>query len=315
MSKVAVQLLSYNGAPFLKGALDSLAQQTFQDFDLFVLDNGSTDGSVSIIETALAGFSRPKTFCKNTANSGFAGGHNQLFTMHGAPYVFCLNQDVVLEPDYLLKLVSFLDAHPLVGSVSGKMLRMGTDQQTIDSAGLAIARTRHVYDIDAGNIDHGQHDGVREVFGVSGAAPLYRRAAVLDVSPDGKLFDVLFFLYKEDVDLAWRMRLYGWQSFVVGGAAARHERSAKDGVKSAFAQRVSYRNHLVTLVKNETTRDFLHDLPWIITHEVGKFFYLLALRPRALAGLVDFFRLLPQTIKKRNVIQSQRKDSVRKWIV
>jgi GT2 family glycosyltransferase len=316
MSKVAVQLLSYNGERFLAAALDSLTAQTFRDFEVLILDNASTDGSRGIIENRRALFGRPSNYCTEEKNLGFVGGHNKLFAHNDAEYLLCMNQDVVLAPDYIEKLVAFADAHPDTGAVSGKLMRMGIGA-TIDSAGLVLHRSCHVADIGAGASDIGQFDGVREVFGVSGALPLYRRVAVEDVSPDGMLFDFRYFAYKEDVDLAWRLRLRGWKAYVVGGAVAEHVRSVRSGElrhRPTFLESSSYRNHLSTVVKNVSARDFLFDAPWILSREFARLAYLTFMRPSALSGLAQFLSCLPETLRQRDFVQSRKIASVRPWI-
>jgi len=297
MSKVAIQLLSWNGEKHLRACLASLAKQSYIDYELLVLDNASTDASVAIIEEALKTFPRPSRFVKAEKNLGFAGGHNALFALTQCEYVFCVNQDVAADDDYLARLMEFFDRSPAAGSASG-VLRHADD--SIDTAGLKMTWYEKVVDMTkAPPTDE------TDVFGVSGALPVYRRAAVMDVSPDGKLFDESFFAYKEDVDLAWRLKLFGWKSHVISAAHAVHERgfgTNKKGDPAAFAkQRLSSRNHLLTLVKDMPPAE-LWRLPVVIFYELGKMLYLAVFVPKALGYWPDFFRLLPQTLKVRKVI-------------
>src|ERR671924_1039651 len=96
----------------------------------------------------------------------------------------------------------------------------------IDSVGLRMGRARRAADIGQGEPDDGRFDAWREVFGVSAAAALYRRAALEAVSDDGQIFDERFFMYKEDVDLAWRLRLRGYRAGVDGVAIGWHARGS-----------------------------------------------------------------------------------------
>jgi len=302
MSKVAVQLLSWNGEKHLRACLSSLAKQTFSDFELLVLDNGSTDASVSIIEDALKNFPRPARFIRSEKNLGFAGGHNALFELTQSKYVFCVNQDVALADDYLEKIIGFIDKNPGVGSASGVLRH---EDGSIDTAGLAKNWYEKVYDII-----HAPSESETRVFGVSGALPVYRRAAALDVSPDGKLFDENFVSYKEDADLAWRLNIFGWSSFVLSEAEALHERgfgADKKWKASHYAkQKMSSRNHLLTLTKDLSSAEMWR-LPIIVFYELGKIAYLAVFVPKALGYLPDFFRLLPQTLKVRKVIWQRLK--------
>lgn len=297
-----MQLLSWNGSKHLDACLGSLLQQTFTDFELLVLDNASTDGSVVIVEEALKNASRPFRFIKVKKNLGFAGGHNFLFSLSNNEYVFCVNQDVVLADDYLEHLVAFLDKHRDAGSVAG-VLKHGDG--VIDTAGLSKNWYEKVSDITVLPTEN-----ECRVFGVSGALPLYRRAAVIEVSPDGKIFDETFFAYKEDVDLAWRLGRFGWGSFVVVASVALHERGFGQDKKwnaSHFTrQRLSSRNHLLMLVKNLSGSD-LFLVPAVILYELGKLVYTAVFVPKALGYVTDFIRLLPETIKIRKVLAGRLK--------
>ena len=312
MSKVSVQLLSWNGAEHLPALLASLAGQTFADFELLVLDNGSHDGSAELVAEAAKSFPRPLRLSRSDENVGFAAGHDRLFAMSDSPYALCLNQDAELAPLYIEKLAAFLDAHPEAGAASGKLLR-SAGSGVIDSAGLRLRATGAVADIGAGEQDHGQYDGLREVFGVSGAAALYRRSAAAASSPDGGLFDSSFFAYKEDVDLAWRERLMGFKAYVVSGAVAYHGRSMGARRKrSAWRERLSVKNHLLTLAKN-LPRSERHRLFAIVPYELAKAFYLLVRMPSCLGAYAEAWRQLPNALEKRKVIQSRAIARVSGW--
>ena len=302
MSKVAVQLLSWNGEKHLRSALASIAKQTFFDFELLVLDNGSADASVSIIEDALKNFNHSSRFIKAVKNTGFAGGHNALWAMSDAPYVFCVNQDVALSDDYLERIVEFLDKTPGAGSASGVLRH---EDGSVDTAGLAKNWYEKVYDIVKA-----PNEPETRVFGVSGALPVYRRTAIDEVSPDGKPFDENFFSYKEDADLAWRLNAFGWGSFVLAEAKAVHERGfgadKKWNAAQHSKQKLSSRNHLLTLVKDLPSAEFWR-LPVIVFYELGKLAYLSVFVPKSLGYIGDFFRLLPQTIKARKVVWQRLK--------
>jgi GT2 family glycosyltransferase len=313
MFKVAVQLLSWNGAEALPAVFDSLAHQTFLDFELYVLDNGSKDGSIEIIDEKIKTFPHPAHIFKSENNLGFSAGHNKLFAASAAPYVLCVNQDIELHPLYMEKLVTFLEAHPEAGAASGKLSRPGKNREVIDSAGLLLHWTGAVADIGAGAADHGQFDGVREVFGVSGALPLYRRSAVLAASPDGALFDASFFAYKEDVDLAWRLRLAGSKSYAVGEATALHARSMGAGRRrDPWRQRLSVKNHLLVLIKDLPGSQWFR-VPVIVGYEALKAVYLLFSCPQALGGYLQAWQQLPNALKMRKVVQSRATAPVNQW--
>jgi len=235
-------------------------------------------------------------------NLGFSEGHNHLFSLTESEYVLCLNQDAVLAYDYIERVVAFLDAAPGAGSASGLLVR-GDGQ--VDSAGLIKNWYEKIYDLtELPTLP------IVQVFGVSGAAAVYRRCAVLDVSTDGKLFDRNFFAYKEDTDLAWRLHSFGWKSYLVSAARAVHQRGFGSEKKwrpeHYFRQKLSSRNHLLVLVKNLPTRCFWR-LPFLAFYELGKFCYLAVFVPKSLGYVKEFLNLLPDTLKARKIIADKLK--------
>lgn len=282
---VAIQLVTWNGVKYLSPLFASLRDQTYKDWQLLIWDNGSTDGTAGSIEKELANGQCQYKIFKSDKNIGFAAAHNRLYSQFSAPgtrYLFILNQDTVLEPNYIEKLVNFLDQHPEAVSVTGRIMKLD-DRQKTDSMGLKLLVTGQIKEITDGD-----KENPSEVFGVSGALPVYRMTAIKQLG----LFDEDFFSYKEDVDLAYRLRLAGFKAYCVPQAVAYHARSA--GASGGLVRAVqehhnrselinfySYRNHLLVLLKNFGRRD-LWRLPFIILYETAKFFYMLILEPRIL---------------------------------
>lgn len=271
--KIAVQLLTWNGEAFLSDCLSSLASQSFKDWQIFVIDNHSTDNTVTIVNSWLnTGHESVKILPKNV---GFAQGHNLLLRSHDAPYVFILNQDVFLEPDYLYELVHCLELHQEVSSATGRLLYWGWQNDKLiktdimDSAGLKIYRTHRVVERGRGE-KVWSSTGVEKIFGVPATAALYRRAALdeaaLNTINGREWFDSDFGSYKEDIDLAYRLQLLGWRSLYAPSARGYHHRGLRGAAdattafftlatwrqrryKSAGANQLSYRNHLCFLFK------------------------------------------------------------------
>lgn len=182
--------------------------------------------------------------------------------------------------------------------------------------------------IGEGKQDDGQFDAMTEVFGVSGAAPLYRREALRAVSPDGRVLDEDFISYKEDVDLAWRLRLAGYRACVVPTAVAYHDRSLVNdpSFRTLYKRRASWArdhrvyswvNHLATLIKNEAALNVIPDLPWILWYEMKKFGYLLVFDPVTLIlAIKRFGTLLPRWYARRRELKPTRvvkASQLRSW--
>ena len=257
---VTVSLLTWNGAEYLPWFIKSLKEQTFKDWELLVLDNDSSDRSVEIVREHYP----QARIIQQKQNIGFARGHNLLINWSDSKYVFVVNQDIILEEDYLEKVVGFLEKNNKAASAAGKTMywdfREGLKSKRIDSFGLSINRKRQMMDSYQGKDDFDLPN--TEVFGLSGATVVYRRKALdmvvtAQASNHLEYFDEDFFSYKEDVDLAWRLRLAGWENWLVTDTKAYHHRTVS-GLGSArqkrqgrgMANKLSYRNHLMTLYKN-----------------------------------------------------------------
>jgi GT2 family glycosyltransferase len=229
----------------------SLTAQDRHDFEIVVVDNGSTDGSVRLLER-LAGEIAPVplTVVRSDVNLGFAGGVNLGILRaveRGAEAVALLNNDAAVEPAWLGALAGVLDAEPDVAIATGRLLLR--DGRTVDSTGdfysvwgLAFPRDR---DQPA--------EPVREsgdVFAASGGASLYRTSLFADVG----LFDEAFFAYFEDVDLSFRARLAGHRIRYCADAVAFHDQGATSRTMAGFATRQYFRNLPLLLAKNVPAR-------------------------------------------------------------
>jgi GT2 family glycosyltransferase len=299
---VAAVVINYNGAALLDGCLGSLAEQTQAPAEIVVIDNRSTDDSLAVLRERWPATRRIEL----PANLGYAGAANVGIRATEAPYVLLLNPDVVLTPAFLAELIPVAAGRPDVGSLTGKLLRVrASGPAVIDSTGHLLFRNRWAVNRGEGQADRGQYDEPGEVFGVSGAAALYRRAMLDDVRVGDEYLAERFFLYLEDVDLDWRARLGGWRSYYVPTAMAYHERGYKGGARrrSAAILRHSLKNRYLLMLRNDTLRDVLLDAWAILPMEVLRFFDFLLTTPRCLAGYVDALRLAPWALHERRAIR------------
>lgn len=326
MSKLVISLVTYNGARYVPHCLQSLFCQTYKDWQLVILDNGSIDSTGNIIKNLVADKKNITVLPAKQNNIGFARGHNEVINKSESEYILLLNQDVILTNNYLAMIVDFLDKKNKAGSISGKILRWQFLEEQVhttdivDSAGLVVYKNFQVKDIGAGKKDGGQYDNNEEVFGVSGALPCYRRQALRDVG----LFDKSFFSYKEDVDMAFRLRNHGWKSYCIGSAIAYHERGMRAGqgeknidivsnrrVKSEFGNYLSYRNHWFVLLKNASLLDWAKYGIFICWYETKKLVYLAVFEPKTLYAWVEIIKNFSVLLQKRRVIQPK---SISRWI-
>ena len=173
-----------------------------------------------------------------TKNIGFAGGHMEMFAMHSSPFVMLLNDDAKLDADYMTQVMNRIESDDRIASVTGLVYRL--DGKTIDTTGLDYRCLARV-------VDRQVKTESGEVFGVSGAVGLYRRSAI---EKAGGLFDPTWFMYKEDVDLAIRLRRAGFIAWFEPRAIAWHKRGLKAEGKGFITRLLEERKRPVLLRKH-----------------------------------------------------------------
>ncbi|BCJ87797.1 glycosyltransferase family 2 protein [Effusibacillus dendaii] len=303
MSKVSVHIVTYNSARDIETCLASVFKQTCPIDQIIVIDNDSHDGTSEILQA----YNNKIKFVQNNTNLGFAAAHNQAIRISNSDYCLILNPDVVLNPGYVERLLDHAKQDPEIGAATGKLLLASAVDQ-IDSTGILITKSRRAFDRGV-NQPADRWNSVQEVFGVSGAAALYRREMIEDISLNCQFFDESFFAYKEDVDVAWRGQLLGWKAVYVPDAVAYHERGWKTGKRSKQSVRIrqhSYINRYQMMLKNESLFFFLLHLPFILPYELAAFLYMMVREPNVLSAWKILFRNLPHLIKWRKWIKQKR---------
>ena len=262
---ITIIVVNYQLKRFLTKCLASVFnQKTGYSYEVIVIDNASED-----LQDLKKAFPQI-ILLTNTVNIGFTGGNNQGIMMSEAEHVMTLNPDVVLENNYIEKCLNELQQNKTLGSITGKLLYYNFEKSEktdiIDSTGLGMKKTRHAYDRGQGEKDEGQFDSKQSVWGVSAAAAIYRRKALDEVKDKNGYFDNRFFMYKEDVDLAWRLHTKKWKARFIPSAIAYHRRGTgiinpklsffkklqeRKKTKSEEARALAYRNQRLMMLKNE----------------------------------------------------------------
>lgn len=294
---VSIVLLNWNGKHHLERCLPSLAAQTCQDYEIILVDNGSTDGSVAYVQAHYPAV----RLVQNTENVGFAAANNQGIALARGRYVVALNNDTELDPRWLETLVEAAEAHPEMGAFACLVL-FDSQRELIDSAGITVSVLGHGFQHHLGErIGNGL--AAEEVFGVCAAAAMYRRELLDDVG----LFDADYFIYYEDVDLAWRARLRGWRSLFVPQSVVYHVHSATVGRASPAKKRLLVRNRLWTIVKDYPSPAVLAFAVPIAAFEVANVIVALLRGDTApLSGLRESLRGMGNALSKRASIQARR---------
>lgn len=314
---VSVHIVTYNSADDIGDCLTAVLAQAHPVEQIVVVDNASVDGSAAKVREwysrieevphTTRNLSVPKlVLIENKANTGFAPAHNQAITATETDYVLVLNPDLVLAADYVSRLVAQMENNPLIGSATGKLL-LKADPSLVDSTGLRMNKARRAFDRGAGEpAADWMESGA--VFGVSGAAAMYSRRMIKDISVDGEFFDGDFFAYKEDVDVAWRAQLLGWQAYFDAEAIGYHERGWKTAGrsgKSMFIRRISYINRYKMIYKNEPSRTLPLTLIRALPYELAAHAYMLLKEPGLIRAWASFKAQRTELKRKRRYVQEK----------
>jgi GT2 family glycosyltransferase len=302
--RVSAAILNWNGGELVVSCLRSLLKQTRPPDEIIVIDNASADGS---LERLLAEHPETKVV-KNERNLGFARAANQAVAAATGKWLLLANLDVEFGADYIARLVAAGERDPRVGSVTGKLVRPKSGSKVIiDSTGHILYRNGWAANRGEDEPDEGQWERSEEVFGVTGAAALYRMGMLEEICEGAaQPFDERFFAYIEDVDLDWRMRWLGWKAWYEP-AVALHHRSATGARRSAFILRHILKNRLLLVANNDLWPRGLLRLPGVIAFTVltGVQFALESL-PAPL-GIVDFMRNLGPSMSRRRFLKAHRR--------
>jgi GT2 family glycosyltransferase len=239
--QISIIIPNFNGKQFLRECLNSIKKQNFSLYEVIIIDNGSTDGSVEYLNENYPEFA----LIQNQDNLGFATAVNQGIKISNAEYVFLLNNDTELEDDCLSNLLNCIQDDETLFAVSSKMIQ-NQDRDLIDDAGdeyTILGFTKKV----GNNRSSEQYQNKREIFSACAGAALYRRS-IFDIIG---YFDENFFAYMEDVDISYRARIYGFKSVYCPEAIVYHYVSATSRSKyNTFKIRLAARNNVYVPYKN-----------------------------------------------------------------
>jgi hypothetical protein len=250
---ISVVVLNFNGRQHLEGCLSSLRSQTCDDFEVIVVDNCSADGSVEFLKEKFPEF----RLVVNSSNLGFAGGTNSGIRQARGEHILTLNNDTVADRRFIERLAEPMSQDPSIGMCASKML---FPDGRINSAGICLSRSGAAWDRGMFERDSGQYNLAEEVFGPCAGAALYRKSMLDEIG----LFDEDFFLYMEDVDLAFRARLAGWRCVYVPDAVVHHHHGATAGFGSDLSVYHGNRNIIWYALKNFPGGFLVRSLPWML---------------------------------------------------
>lgn len=299
MPKVSVILLNWNGFNYTQKCIESVKKQSFKDFELIVVDNGSSDGSVEKLRK-ISGIK----LIENEKNLGFAGGNNiGVKNSSASEYVALLNNDTIVDKDWLKYLVDALDNDPKLGVVMSKFYdKYSKFDYAFEGFGTSTLLTFH-YMRD--EISKQRQDPV-SLFYASGGSMLYRKSIA-------KLpFDNDYFIYLEDVYFSWLCRLKGYEVAQIPNSTLKHEGGATvksfskmSGLFMYLGERNRIMNHLIFYSPFSLIRLIPLSLVSLIVLNLSDI-------KRIPTRTKSYFWLLfhiPRILSKRSIIQKQRKVS------
>ncbi len=322
---ITVVVVNWNRQNLLAACLDSLSRQTWRDFEVVVVDNGSNDGSGALVKGLMAVYPVPLRLIENSNNRGFCAANNQGFAASNSELVALLNNDAEAEPGWLAALERVIRSSDGVGMAASKIgmvaskILVWEDPSRIDKAGHLMYPDGQNRGRGTGQLDRGQFDRVEETLWPDGCAAMYRRAMLDEVGG----FDEEFFAYADDAELGLRGRIAGWTCLYTPDAVVRHHRGATLGLDSARRITLIERNRVLLAVKL---------FPWNLIWQNGAYYLArigaglwAALRNQgelrrysgtrgklsaAMAlvwGTITAIPLIPSMLRKRRAFQSKRR--------
>lgn len=298
--RVSVVIPNWNGREFLPACLSTLRNQVYEDREIVLVDNHSTDDSVALVREL---YPESKVI-RLEENYGFAKAMNAGIRASEGEYVACLNNDTEASPRWLSELVACMERHPRAAAIASKMLDQ-RNPRLVDDAGDIMTRYLRAYPRGRGEEDAGQYDEEIEVFGASGGASLWRADVLREIG----FFDEDLFAYYEDVDLSFRARLAGYECWYAPRAVVLH---AGGGTSTQgadeFVHYHAIRNRWSVIVKDAPAGLLWRSAHRIVIAEI--FSIVRAARERkvrlVLSAYRDVLHRLPVWRTRRRAIQAQR---------
>jgi GT2 family glycosyltransferase len=310
---VSVVIVNWNRRDLLKSCLESLQKQTYRNFEIIVVDNASQDGSVEFTKNFF-----PKIkLITNKENLLYTFAQNQGLCQSKGEFILCLNNDVILERNFLQETILAMKTDNKIGIISGKIL--SKDKIFIDTTGQFLSRYRKPVERGYKQKDSGQFDKGGFVFGAGGVAPLYRREMLEEIKlEDGEYFDNHYGLFYEDLDLNWRANCSGWEAYYTPRAICYHIRGGSAKLrepKISFLKRFDFcyllpehqllllRNRYATIIKNDSLKNFVQNFLFIFLYDFSLWVYLLLFKPIVVINLFKDLKFIKRAFTKRKIIK------------
>lgn len=308
MTSVSIVVVTWNGLHVLRDCIAALAAQSMAH-ELIVVDNGSRDGTVEWLRRSVP----QARVVSLLQNLGFAAGNNAGLRAATGDLLVLLNNDTIAAPDFVERLTAPFERDTQLASAAGVLL-FAHQPELVASAGISVGRDGLHRDLWMLRPVAQLPATTTPVFGASGGAACYRRAALEDVG----LLDERYGSYLEDADLAWRLRLGGWGCVSVPEARVRHVYSATASHGSPFKQHLQARNRVRVLVRCLPAKLWEAHWPAIMRYDLLAIAYaVLRRQPALISGRLDALRDMPALLGQRRRLGKRKRvpgASLEHWL-
>jgi len=331
--RLAVCIVTHDEERDLPACLAAVAALETRPLEVVVVDCASRDGTVR----AAAAFAPPAGVRFELAplaeNRGFAGGMNEALARSTAPWVLTLNADARPAPDYAERLIARAEESGrrglAVGAVTGRLVRFGgqgtaggaAPRRRLDACGMRLLPTWRHLDRGSGEEDRGQLARPERVFGATGAASLFARRALEDTALDGEVFDPRFHTFREDAELAFRLRERGWEVLYEPAARCEHRRTNLPGRRAAMPPEVNYhslKNRYLLRLYHQSRPNLLWTLPFALWRDLLALGYVLLRERGSLAAYRWLWANRKELLARRRRIQARRtvpRRAIDRWFL
>ena len=310
MQEVSVIIPNFNGMAYLDGVLSGLECQTVRNFEVILVDNGSSDGSCAFVASSYPWVH----MIELPENFGFCKAVNEGIKASRAPYVLLLNNDIEVTPDFIEEMLAAIRRHKKAFSCAARMIQFH-DRDRLDDAGNYYCALGWAYARGKGKDIH-TCEKEEKIFASCAGAAIYRRKIFEKIG----YFDEEHFAYLEDMDVGYRARINGYENWYAPKAMVYHVGSGTSGSRyNHFKTRYSSRNNVYLIYKNMPLLQIILNLPFLIGGFGTKllFFTLKGFGKEYLAGIKNGFQISKKDRKvpfKFRNLPNYLKIQVELWI-